>query len=408
MKTRLVLALATALASAACSSPDDASGDMHLELVQAPTKVTPGAATPQSVLVKVVNGDGTSISGVPVTWSVRSGGGHLTPSADTSGVDGLAAAQWTPGLATGSQAIGASIYNQPALTITVNADAFRADKIATAYRSGCGLKGSDVWCWDYSYGANASVLHVVPELQARDIELSGSFLCVLEQAGSVHCQRALGDPTLEPMGTVQGLPPLAALSTGTSSGSFCGLAQADGTPWCWDRNTLTASQRSATLSLTQMSGDAFRGCGLTSTGAAWCWGYVTSDPELLPGGQLFREVSAGVWSGCAIKAPTELYCWDAGDPTPRNFGISASQVAVGNSAQLINASLGATEFYFWALNPPEYHLGDPFPLPVTQVSSQDDTPCVIAYDAAVYCLGVNDNVEQVYKTTWEAIPALQP
>lgn len=402
---RLVLALTAALGVAACSSPDDASGDFHLELVQAPTTATPGSVAPQSVLVRVVNGDGTSIPGVPVTWSIRSGGGHLTPSADTSGVDGLAAAQWTPGLAAGSQQIGVTIYDQLALTVTVEAEVFRADKITTAYRSGCGLRGRGVWCWEYA-GTAASIERVLPELQARDIALSGSYLCVLQLSGSVYCQRAFGDPAIDSRGTVQGLPPLSALGTGGATGSFCGLAQADGTPWCWSRGSLTATQLFSTLSLTQISGDSFRGCGLTATAAAWCWGFgASSNPELLLGGQAFRLVSAGVVIGCAVKVPTDLYCWYAGDPAPRYFGITASQVAVGNSASMINGSLGATEFYFWSLDPVQYHLGSTFPLPVTQISSQDDTSCVIAYDAGVYCLGVNDNIEQVYKSTWEAIPA---
>lgn len=409
MKTWIVSS-ALLLGTAACSTPDDASGDLHLVLVQAPTTVTPGSATDQSVLVKVVNGDGTSVSGVPVTWSIRMGGGTIRAIADTSGVDGLVAARWTPGLAAGNQQIGVTIYDQPALTVTVEAEVFRADKITTAYRSGCGLKGSGVWCWSYDdHGTTASIQRVRPELQARDIALSGSSLCVLELSGSVYCQRAFGDPTIDARGTVQDLPPLAALGTGGATGGFCGLAQADGTPWCWSRNTLTGSQLFSSLSLTQISGDAFRGCGLTATATAWCWGFgALSDPELLLGGQPFRQVSAGVSNGCAIKVPTDLYCWYAGDPTPRYFGITASQVAVGNSAQMINGSLGATEFYFWSLDPVQYHLGSTFPLPVVQISSQDDTSCVIAYDAGVYCLGVNDNIEQVYKSTWEGIPPPQP
>ena len=62
--------------------------------------------------MKVVNGDGTAAPGVPVAWSIMSGGGFLSVSADTSGIDGLAAAQWTPGLVAGPQEIGAYIYDE--------------------------------------------------------------------------------------------------------------------------------------------------------------------------------------------------------------------------------------------------------------------------------------------------------
>ena len=184
MRIAMALLFATCLGGTACTSPDESSGDLHLELVQAPATMTPGSSAAQAILVKVVNGDGATVPGVPVGWSVISGGGRLTFSADTSGVDGLATAQWKPGLVAGLQAIGAYIYDQPALTITVKAEALRADKITTAYRSGCGLRGTAVYCWEYP-SSTATVKRLVPERQVRDLALSLSYLCVLDQAGTV-------------------------------------------------------------------------------------------------------------------------------------------------------------------------------------------------------------------------------
>ena len=400
MRMRPVYAVAALLASAACSSPDDASGDFHLELVQAPTTVTPGSVVPQSVLVRVVNGDGTSISGVPVTWSIQSGGGTLTPSADTSGVDGLATAQWTPGLATGSQAIGASIYDQPALTIAVNAAAFRADKIGTSYRAGCGILAGAAWCWDFGSATTATVSRVMSQVHARDIAMGSTFVCVLDESGAVLCHRWFLNQNLDEVVGVSGLPALSAISGGNTS--FCGISQVDRTPWCWRAGTWVGTQVSSTLQLTELSVGSSEACGLTAEGIAWCWGEV---PAPLPGGHEFRQLSVGLFKSCGIVAPAQLYCWDGTHPEPAYFGISASQVAVGYSAGIVNAPLGATEFFSWSIEPPQYNLGSTFPLPVVQLSSQDDMPCVIAFDAAVYCLGVNDNIEQVYKSTWEAIPA---
>ena len=405
MRTHVRLALAVLPAVLACSSPEDSSGDTHLVLVQAPETVTPGSPVAQSIIVKVVNGDGTAITGVPVRWAIQAGGGRLQASADNSGVDGLATARWIPGLEVGSQEIGAYLYDQPALTIRVNAEAFHADKITTAYRSGCGLQGDAVYCWEYP-GATGITRRILPDLHLRDLALSWSYLCVVDQASSVYCQRAFGDPSIEPSGTVQGLPPIKAISGGIA-GRFCALAQADGTTWCWSRQSLVATQR-AVVPFDRISGDDGRGCGLTSSGAAWCWNYGPSEPEPITGGLVFRAISASSSSVCAISPPAALYCWYWEDPQPRRFtGIDASQVALGGSAGLVNGSLGAQEFYFWSTNPPLHDLHSAFPLPVTQVSSQDDTPCVVAADHAVYCLGVSDNIEQVYKTTWEAIPAPQ-
>lgn len=398
--------LAAGLASTACSSPDDASGDMHLVLVQAPETATPGSPVAQSIIAKVVNGDGTAAPGVPVRWTIRSGGGRLQAGADTSGVDGLAAARWTPGLEAGAQEIGAYLYDQPALTIRVNAEAFLADKIVTAYRSGCGLQGEAVYCWEYP-GPTGITRRILPDLHVRDLALSWSYLCVVDQAGSVYCQRAFGDPGIEPSGTVQGLPPIKAISGGIA-GRFCALAQADGTAWCWSRQALVATQRSV-VSFDHISGDDGRGCGLTSSGTAWCWSYGPSSPAPIAGGLVFRAISAGNSSVCAISPPAALYCWYYEDPEPRRFtGIEASQVSLGGSTGVVNGSFGAQEFSFWSIDPPLHDLHSAFPLPVVQVSSQDDTPCVVATDRAVYCLGVNDNIEQLYHTTWEAVPAPQP
>ena len=86
-------------------------------------------------------------------------------------------------------------------------------------------------------------------------------------------------------------------------------------------------------------------------------------------------------------------------------GINAAQVAMGNSLNLFNGSSGATGFNVNPHDQPQYYLHATFPLPTVQISAGDDTPCVVAANAAVYCLGVNDNIEQSILDTWEAIPA---
>ena len=407
MNRRVVLAVAAALATAACSSPDDESGEMRLELVNAPASATPGGMATFPLIVRVVNGDRAPVAGVPVSWHVKTGGGTLRVSADTSGVDGLAAAQWRPGLLAGRQEVGVSIYDEPALTITVNTDAFRADKIVTSFRSGCGVRAGAVWCWSYGpWGDSASIRRVMSPIRARDVALNGSFLCVLDEAGAVHCQQWESNASPDQSVPVTGLPPMSSIAGG-HDGPYCGLAEGDGTPWCWGRGTWTASQVSATLELSRISAGASGACGLTPTGNAWCWGIHSAEPELLAGGHAFRDISVGLFTSCAIEAPAALYCWDTSNPVPVFMnGIDAAQVALGHSRNIYNGATGATGFYALPSEQPQYYTIATLPLPARQVSAGDDTPCAIAYDHAVYCLGSQDNIDA--GPTWSAVVAPSP
>ncbi len=406
---RIVLAFAAALASGACSSPDDASGDFHLELVQAPTVVTPGTVTPQSVLVRVVNEDGTSIPGVPVTWSIRSGGGRLTPSADTSGVDGLAAAQWTPGLLAGSQAIGASIYDQPALKITIAADAFHADRIDAGAGGVCGLQGTATWCWVDGRNSNQT-FRILSQVQAKTLALSDGNACVVDLGGVTYCyryDRYNGSSDPDAYQSVTGLPAINAISSGDTY--FCGLAVADGTPWCWGSTFFDANQLSTTLRLTSIAAGNNVGCGLAEDGAAWCWDSFEA-PTLVPGGHTFRQISVGQFTACAIEAPARLFCWDPTGQAPVPMaGASPATIAMGFYTNLMNVQSGVMSF---TADPSAAQITfnnlATFPFPAAQISG-DDTPCLVALDGAVYCLGIHDNTHSIaYPYTWEAIPAPQP
>lgn len=402
MRLRLHTALAIALGATACSSPDDTPGEVHLVLVQAPTVATPGSTTSLGVLVQVVNGDGTGVPGVPVVWSVRSGGGRIVASADTSGVDGLAAAQWTPGLATGSQAIGASIYDQQALTITVNTDAFHADRIDAGAGGVCGLQGTATWCWVRGRN-NDQTFRILSQVQAKTLALSDGYSCVVDLVGETYCYRydqysGSTDPNASQ--SVTGLPPISAISSGDSY--FCGIAIADDTPWCWSSN-LVASQVSTTLRLSSIAAGNLVGCGLAVDSAAWCW--VSFDPpSAVPGGHAFRQISVGINTACAIESPARLYCWNPGQAPVAMAGASPAAIAMGYSTNLMNVQSSVLSF---AVDPDAaqltFNASATFPFPATQISGDDD-PCLIAIGGAVYCLDMN----YYTSNTWEAIPAPQP
>jgi hypothetical protein len=59
-------------------------------------------------VVQVLDDGDNPVGGVPVTWTVESGGGSVSPASGTTGADGLASTAWTLGPSTGSQRVAAS------------------------------------------------------------------------------------------------------------------------------------------------------------------------------------------------------------------------------------------------------------------------------------------------------------
>lgn len=406
-----MLAIAAALWSAACSSADDVSGDVHLELVQAPETAAPGSPEPQPIVVKVVSEDGSAAPGVPVRWTVRSGGGHLQASADTSGLDGLAAVQWLPGLAAGSQEIGVYLYDQPALVITVNAAVLHADKLSTSFERGCGLQGTAVWCWRDDYPARPTQ-RILPQYEAKDIAATYQHACILDAAGTVYCNRAFEGTDPQASSTISGLPPLKSLSGGGRY--FCGVALADETAWCWRDFEMVAWQESPSPALSNLSVGGTYVCGLELAGSAWCWSLPLGSPTLVPGGHVFRSVSADddYPGACGVEGAA-LWCWYGSEtPTPV-AGVSAVQVALAWPFALLNTgpvAVTATVLRNFGQGATvlglEVFAPGAFPGPVRQVYPT----CVLTYDNEAYCLATENVNVDVFPLPayWKAVAAPQP
>jgi hypothetical protein len=411
MRITEVMLIAALFGGIGCSSPDDASGDLHLELVQAPESATPGSPDPQSIIVKVVDGDGTAVPGVPMSWAVRSGGGSLEASADTSGVDGLAVAQWRPGLLSGTQEIGAYLYDQPALVITVGTEVFHADKLASMFERGCGLQGTAVWCWRDDYPA-WPIRRILPQVEAHDVAATYQFACILDAAGATYCNRAFEGLDPQAASAIPGLPPLKSISG--SVRSFCGLAVADATPWCWRDFEMVPHQLAPSPALSGLSTGGGFACGLDAAGAAWCWGLPLGSPTLVPGGHAFQSVSTqdDQAAACGIEGSAVL-CWLGTTSPVRVAGLSAGQVALGWPFVLVNTGPVAAvadaqtsyETASFGLDLDVY-ADRAFPFPVRQVYPG----CVLTSDHAAYCLAAYNINEPVFpiRTYWKAVPAPEP
>jgi aqualysin 1 len=81
-----------------------------------------GSTLPKQLIVKVVDGNGNPVAGIPIAWSVASGGGSLTKVDNISHKKGYATATWTLGAPTGTQTVQASAPGLPTLTFTATAN----------------------------------------------------------------------------------------------------------------------------------------------------------------------------------------------------------------------------------------------------------------------------------------------
>ncbi|MBB4636985.1 Ig-like domain-containing protein [Longimicrobium terrae] len=99
------------------------------------------------LVVRATNGGGTPLSGVQVTWSVRTGGGSISPATITTDGTGQAYARWTMGPASGPATAAATVAG--AQEVTFNATALPDSRVSALVKvlgdgqaecPGCGLR----------------------------------------------------------------------------------------------------------------------------------------------------------------------------------------------------------------------------------------------------------------------------
>ncbi|HEU0015749.1 MAG TPA: Ig-like domain-containing protein, partial [Longimicrobium sp.] len=82
---------------------------------------SPGTALPNPVTVRATDAYGNPVAGVPVTWTVMTGGGSVSPPSNTTGAGGTASATWTLGPASGQQTLRAHSGTLAPATFTATA-----------------------------------------------------------------------------------------------------------------------------------------------------------------------------------------------------------------------------------------------------------------------------------------------
>jgi adhesin/invasin len=107
-------------------APDDGGGDepTAISIVSGNGQSgTVGEAVGDPYVVRVTDGNGNPVAGVPVSWSVTSGGGSVSPTSSTTNSNGQASATHTLGTGTGAQSVRASVSGLTPVTFTATAQA---------------------------------------------------------------------------------------------------------------------------------------------------------------------------------------------------------------------------------------------------------------------------------------------
>ncbi|MBK8058148.1 MAG: carboxypeptidase regulatory-like domain-containing protein [Gemmatimonadetes bacterium] len=85
----------------------------------------PNAALPRSLVARVLDQNNAGVAGIPISFTVATGGGTVAPASVPTGVDGRARATWTLGGSVGNQSVSATTLSVPGTILSFVASAVR-------------------------------------------------------------------------------------------------------------------------------------------------------------------------------------------------------------------------------------------------------------------------------------------
>ncbi|HEX5632707.1 MAG TPA: hypothetical protein VFX50_05740, partial [Gemmatimonadales bacterium] len=407
----------------ACADPLSPPAGPRLEVVQAaPERALPGDRLP-FVIVRAVDAHGAPVSGVPLTWS---GDGTVTPSADTTGLDGLASAGWVlprydenvfldnrQNGPPGTFALRVSIPGEVATTFRVEAKAFTVERMDVGGDGqACGIRELTLWCWGTTFSAPGSLAEgpipvEVPAAGAvSEVAVADGIVCVLDRQGRPSC---FAPASQNAFLAVAGAPALRDLADAGSQ--VCGVARADSTAWCWswwDGQPRGAQQVSASVRFARLSsGDtgnrpqAETMCGLDGDGLAWCWGDNTSGqlgdgttassevPVRVATDVRFRRLAQLPGGSCALSVVAELWCWGANTPAGTPNLPTRAPLPAGAWTDVVGglwAYLLGVRSASWVFEGAQYPLSQLLAdFPVRSLSAGGLEVCAMLADGQVFC-----------------------
>lgn len=302
---------------------------------------------PTAPAVKLVDSTGAPRAGVPINFTVSSGG-RLTNYVASTNASGVASpGTWTLGDVPGDETLEARVSDA---RVTLHATAtgtpvyFAPKAIAAGGYSTCGIVTDDsVQCWGQAPQNGADTTAV-----ASPVPVKASLVAAAIDGGSTH---------------------------------FCATSTTKKI-WCWGINALmdtsgaTASssrplQLPSDLDWVQVSAGAAHNCAITVTQEAYCWGangvgqlgdQTTTThfkPTLVSGGFAFTQVASGANHTCALTSAGSVFCWgdnsngEIGDGTfverhtPTAVSSTTSFQSVGAGQQFTCALALDGQAYCW-------------------------------------------------------------
>jgi alpha-tubulin suppressor-like RCC1 family protein len=400
----------------------------QIRLLSQPTQSgTPGWPLPDSVVVEVLDAEGSALSGVPVTWTAENGSDIVGVAADTTNVAGRASAEWTLGRTEGGQTLSIHAGDLARLTVTATATIFHAASVTVGGTFACALTdGGHAFCWGVNYSGQlgngrvgAPVLTPGPvagDLVFTTLTASSGHACGLTTDGAAYCwgsnehgETGTGTagesvPAPAPVQTALRFTRISAQGDSAYINSTCALTAA-GEAWCWGENshgklgdgTTTNSavpvRVQSDVPFASIETGYFHSCALATTGELWCWGEQEIDPGAFgarPTGLYttpvalhddfrFTDVAAGWNYTCGVTAEHAAYCWgtnfSGGLGRDQTTASSAVPLPVtGGHSFLAVSAAGYEEVHALTPDGVVYRWGDigfnnvqPTPVPVTDL-----------------------------------------
>lgn len=374
---------------------------------------TVGATLGAAIVVVVADAVENPKAGVPVTFTVASGGGSLSSTTVVTGTDGLASVTWTLGTAAGAQSVLVTSTGLPSVTFSATANAAApASMIIVSGNNQVGSPG----------------VTLPQPLRARVLDQFGNGV----PGVAVTFTSSPADGTIDPPSSLTGADGIAqgnwtlgpagglkvatvaagALAVEFNAGSTVNYANisvgshhtcavsADNVLYCWGFNgdgqlglgmsaegsgpVYAVPQPSAVtgaLTFRTLSSGGFHTCGVTLSFNPFCWGKnvdgrvgdgeleQVNTPTHVVGTNVFRRISGGGTHTCALTPGDRLHCWGSN---------AEGQVGVGSG-----------------IPTPLDSLAFPGPMPVmpaipwTDVAAGGLHSCAVRSDGAAFCWGNN-------------------
>ncbi len=293
----------------------------------------PGTQLQDPLVLRLVDGEGAGVEGIPVTFQVVQGGGVAEPAQALTDPDGTVVARWTMG----PEGSG----NQLLLARTATGAGAEGDPPP-------GMAGQEALVQFRASLVPAPVaVDEVDEEEAQEME---------EAEDPVE--------TLMPAGPTLSLAPRAVISAG---GGFSCTLSGGGAVRCWGRNqdrelgdggeVVRRSLAGPTLAggpFARLAAGVSHACALRPSGHAVCWGNnshgqsggstgaTRATPTDVPGGLVFEALSLGLAHSCGLAPDGSIHCWGANDAGQLGDGSregrpSPVRVGAGGSFTLVTA-----------------------------------------------------------------------